>query len=310
MPYFSAAGSTVAFVTASGTDPGTIRAVNADGSGERILHDPNPWLKNKVLGDTRELRIEVDGVAADGWAILPPGYSKGTKLPTLLVIHGGPHSAYGWSFQLSEQVLAAAGYAVVFCNPPGSQSYTEEFARAALGRWGDADLPFFLKTVDAAIDAGFADPDRLGVTGGSYGGFSTLWAVTHTNRFKAAVAEVPVSLLESFYGSSDIGWSFTSPELGAEPWEDPDAYRRRSPALMLERVTTPLRLIANLSDIRTPLEQAEQVYVRLKKMGKVVDLVLFHGESHRLPVIGKPWNRVRRVRALQEWFDRYLKTRD
>jgi dipeptidyl aminopeptidase/acylaminoacyl peptidase len=207
------------------------------------------------------------------------------------------------------QVLAAAGYAVVCCNPPGSQSYSEEFARAALGRWGDADLPYFMKVVDAAVAAGFADPDRLGVTGGSYGGFSTLWAVTHSTRFKAAVAEVPVSLLESFYGSSDIGWLFSSPELGAEPWEDPDAYRRRSPALMLEKVTTPLRLIANLSDIRTPPEQAEQVYVRLKKMGKVVDLVLFHGESHQLPVIGKPWNRVRRLRALQEWFDRYLKTR-
>lgn len=307
IPSFSIGGRTVAFISTSPDDPGTIRAVDPDGSFERVLHDPNPWVKERALGSLRELPVEVDGTTADGWAILPPGHAEGTTAPTLLYIHGGPHAAYGWSFSLAFQVLAGAGYAVVFCNPPGSQAYGERFARAVVGHWGEADFPFFMKLVDRALESGFADSERLGVGGASYGGYSTLWVVTHTDRFKAAVSARPVSLLESFYGSSDIGWAFGAREMGGEPWDDPDQYRRLSPALKLQRVTTPLRLIACLADHRTPPEQAEQVFIRLKKMGKETDLVLFHGEPHGVVIVGKPWNRVRHMRAVVEWFDRFLK---
>ena len=307
IPSFSIGGLTIAFISASPDDPGTIRAANPDGSGERVLHDPNPWVKERALGTLRELPIEVEGTSADGWALLPPGHDEGSQVPTLLYIHGGPHAAYGWSFPFVFQILAGAGYAVVFGNPPGSQSYDEGFARALIGRWGELDFPFFMKLVDRALEAGFADPERLGVGGASYGGFATLWVVTHTNRFNAAVSARPVSMLEAFYGSSDIGWTFGTREMGAEPWDDPDQYRRLSPGLKLQRVTTPLRLIACLSDFRTPAEQAEQVYIRLKKMGKEVDLILFHGEPHAVVIVGKPWNRVHHMRAVQEWFDRHLK---
>ncbi len=307
IPCFSIGGRTVAFVSSAPDDPGTIRAVDPDGSNERVLHDPNPWVKERGLGILRELPIAVDGTAADGWALLPPGHTDGTRLPTILEIHGGPHGAYGWNFPFAFQVLAGAGYAVVYCNPPGSQAYGEGFARAVIGRWGDADFPFFMSLVDRAVESGFADPERLGVGGASYGGFSTLWVVTHTDRFKAAVSARPVSLLESFYGASDIGWAFGAREMGGEPWEEPDQYRRLSPALKLPRVTTPLRLIACLSDFRTPPAEAEHVFIRLKKMGKEVDMVLFHGEPHAVVVVGKPWNRVRHMRALLEWYDRFLK---
>ena len=308
IPSFSIGGRTVAFISTDPSDPGTIRAVDPDGSFERVLHDPNPWVKERALGTIRELPVEVDGTKADGWALLPPGHAEGTKVPTLLKIHGGPHFAYGWSFSLTFQILAGAGYAVVFCNPPGSHSYGELFARAVMGHWGEVDFPFFMKLVDRAVEEGFADPDRLGVGGSSYGGFSTLWVITHSDRFKAAVAARPVSMLESFYGSSDIGWLFGAREMRAEPWDEPDQYRRLSPALKLQRVTTPLRLIACLSDLRTPPEQAEQVFIRLKKMGKEVDLVLFHGEPHAVVIVGKPWNRVRHMRALVGWYDRHLAT--
>lgn len=307
IPTFSIGGRTVAFVSSGPDDPGTIRAVDPDGSNERVLHDPNPWVKERELATLQELPFAVDGTAVDGWALIPSGRTDGTRVPTILEIHGGPHGAYGWNFQFGFQILAGAGYAVVFCNPPGSQAYGETFARAVVGRWGEVDFPFFMSLVDRAVESGFADPERLGVGGASYGGFSTLWAVTHTNRFKAAVSARPVSLLESFYGASDIGWVFGVSEMGGEPWEEPDQFRRLSPALKLQRVTTPLRLIACMADLRTPPAEAENVFIRLKKMGKEVDMVLFHGESHSLVITGKPWNRVRHMRALLEWFDRFLK---
>ncbi len=143
--------------------------------------------------------------------------------------------------------------------------------------------------------------------GASYGGFSTLWVVTHTDRFKAAVSARPVSHLGGFYGSSDVGWSFGEGSIGAEPWEDADRFHRLSPASYAADITTPLRLIASTGDLRTPLEQAEQVFVRLRKMGKPVDLIVFHGEPHAVVVMGRPSNRLRHMRVVLDWFDRHLK---
>jgi dipeptidyl aminopeptidase/acylaminoacyl peptidase len=130
--------------------------------------------------------------------------------------------------------------------------------------------------------------------------------VTRTDRFKAAVAARPVAFLPSFYGSSDVGWNFLPAEMGAEPWEQIELYGRLSPLNYLENVNTPLRLIASSGDLRTPLEQAENVFVRLHKMGKEVDLFVFSGEPHAIVVQGKPWNRIRHTRAVLEWFDRHL----
>jgi len=194
----------------------------------------------------------------------------------------------------------------VYCNPPGSQTYSEEFSTCLEGAWGELDFPGFMALVDRAVEAGFADPDRLGVGGASYGGYSVLWAITHTDRFRAAVSSRPVAALEGFYGSSDIGWSFGATSMGAEPWEDPGLYARLSPLTYLDRVTTPLRLIAGTEDLRTPAEQAENVFARLRKLGREVDMVVFHGESHGMAVQGRPWNRVRHMAAVLEWFGRHL----
>jgi dipeptidyl aminopeptidase/acylaminoacyl peptidase len=303
----SIGGDRIAFLTTGPDDPLCLRVSDLDGGDERVLFDPNPWVRERSLGTLRTLDVHHDGRDVDGWALLPPGFREGQRVPTLLYIHGGPHGAYGWSFPFVFNILAGAGYAVVFSNPPGSQSYAEEFASCLVGAWGELDFPYFMAFVDRAVEAGIADPDRLGVGGASYGGFSTLWVVTHTDRFKAAVSARPVSGLEGFYGSSDVGWNFGSASLRAEPWEDPDLFRRLSPVTHLQSVTTPLRLIGSTGDLRTPAEQAENVFVRLRKMGREVDLVMFHGEPHAIVVVGKPWNRVRHMRAVLEWFDRHLK---
>jgi len=300
-------GPVLAFISTSLEDPVSLRAANLDGSDERVLFDPNPWVCERAIGQVREFDFEHDGRKIDAWAVLPPGREEGQKVPTLLYIHGGPHAAYGWSFQFVFQILAGAGYAVVYCNPPGSQTYEEEFARVLTGQWGELDFPYFIDLVDRAVEAGFADPERLGVGGASYGGFSTLWVVAHTGRFKAAVAARPVSHLVGFYGSSDVGWSFGEGSMGAEPWEDSERFRRLSPATYAAGITTPLRLIASTGDLRTPLEQAEQVFIRLRKMGKPVDLIVFHGEPHAVVLMGKPWNRIHHMRVVLDWFDRHLK---
>jgi len=305
--FWSLGGDTLALVSTAQDEPLLVNAAAADGSRERTLFEPNPWVKERALGEIAPFDFEFEGRTVDAWRILPPGYRPDTKVPTLLYIHGGPHAAYGWSFPFVFNILAGAGYAVVFCNPPGSQTYEEEFAGRLTGHWGETDFPYLMALVDKALDAGFADVQNLGVGGASYGGFSTLWVIGHTQRFKAAVAMRPVTDLSGFYGSSDIGWDFGARSFGAEPWEDPDLFRRLSPVTYADKMLTPVRIIASTGDLRTPLEQAEQVYHRLLKMGREVDLVVFNGEPHALVVAGKPWNRVEHMRYVLDWWDTHLK---
>ena len=305
--FWSLGGDTLGLVSTAQDQPLLVNAAAADGSRERTLYEPNPWVKERGLGEIAAFDVELNGDRVDAWRLLPPGRQAGSKVPTLVYIHGGPHAAYGWSFPFVFNILAGAGYAVVFCNPPGSQSYSEEYAGRLTGSWGETDFPYVMALADKAVADGFADPARMGVAGASYGGFATLWTVGHTDRFRAAISMRPVTDLNSFYGSSDIGWDFGARSFGAEPWEEPERFRRLSPVTYADQIKTPLRIIGSSGDLRTPLEQAEQVYHRLLKMGREVDLVVFHGEPHAVVVAGKPWNRVEHMRYVLDWWDRHLK---
>src|SRR5262249_7146051 len=225
----SVAGGRVAFISTSFDDPTSLRVAGLDGTGERVLFDPNQWMGEVALGAVRSFNFSHDGRDIDAWRLLPPGATGAERLPTLLYIHGGPHAAYGWRFPFVLQILAGGGNAVVFCNPPGSQSYGEEFATSVLGAWGEIDFPYFMALLDRAVEDGFADPERLGVGGASYGGFSTLWAITHTDRFKAAVSARPVAAMRGFYGSARIRWDFGTAGMGARPWAGPPPFHPLSP---------------------------------------------------------------------------------
>ena len=174
-------------------------------------------------------------------------------------IHGGPNTQYGYGFFHEMQMLAASGYVVLYTNPRGSSGYGHEFAVAVRGEWGVKDSLDIMAGVDALLQKGYIDEQRMGVTGGSYGGFMTSWLIGHTDRFKAAVADRSVINRVSFFGSSDIGWDFADDDMETTPWEDPERYIRLSPLHYVKQIHTPLLLIHSESDLRCNIEQAEQL---------------------------------------------------
>ena len=246
----------------------------------------------------------VDGTPIQGWLLLPnqgePPY------PTILYIHGGPHGWYGYQYGSDFQMLAGAGYAVLFVNPRGSTGYGDAFATALSGNWGVLDHKDLLDGVDYAIETGFADPDRLGICGLSYGGYLTTYTIGQTNRFKAAVAENPITDLVSRYGTADMGpWGSLS-ELGGKPHEIPDVYRRGSPITYAHNCTTPTLLIQCEQDYRCPAGQAEQFYGHLKANGCIVEMLRIPGVSHVASITGSIPVQKAQNEALLDWMQRHV----
>jgi dipeptidyl aminopeptidase/acylaminoacyl peptidase len=257
--------------------------------------------------------VSPDGSGVDAWIMRPAGYEPGKKYPTLLNVHGGPFGQYGEAFFDEFQVYCGAGYAVVFSNPRGSSGSTEEWARAIRGPgqegpgWGSVDYDDCMAVMDEAVRRyDFVDADRLGVIGGSYGGYMTSWIVGHTDRFKAAISERAVNDFDSQWGSSDFGWDFKG-YTGKFLFEDVDLYLRMSPSTYAEDIHTPLLILHSEEDLRCPVEQAEHLFVTLRLLKRPVELVRFPAESHELTRSGSPLHRVQRFELVVEWFDRYLK---
>jgi len=258
--------------------------------------------------------VSADGTEVDAWIMRPAGFEEGTRYPLLLDIHGGPFTQYSVGFFDEFQIYAGAGYAVVYSNPRGSSGYSEEWGRAICGPggglgpgWGTVDYEDVMAVTDEAVRRfDFIDPDRLGVTGGSYGGYMTSWIVGRTNRFKAACSERAVNNMVSMYGSSDVGWVFKGYH-GEFVHDDVDTYLQISPWTYAKQIETPLLILHSENDLRCNIEQAEQLFTTLRLLKRDVELVRFPGESHELSRSGNPVHRVMRFELLLEWFDRYLK---
>lgn len=278
-----------------GGPPRRLAGFNEDLLGELEIREPK-----------RFSYTGIDGWPMEGWVLTPPGFDPAKRYPAILRIHGGPHAAYGDAPSHFSQVLAARGYVVVWTNPRGSQGYGETFTKAVVNDWGGKDSQDILRGLDHAMAHGFIDPDRTAVTGGSYGGFMTNWLITHTTRFRCAISEVCVSNLFSFYGTSDIGATWGEAEWGATPWEDPQTLLKHSPLSYVNNVTTPVLITANEDDHRCPIEQSEQFFMALRKLGKETVFLRFHGESHTMGSNGRPKPRIERLRRLVAWFDKYL----
>jgi dipeptidyl aminopeptidase/acylaminoacyl peptidase len=303
----SAGGGRLAFAAGAPDEPGDVWSAAGDGSDERRLTRVNETL----LGRLRLPRVErrafpgPHGGTIDGWLVHP--LQPARPAPLLVHIHGGPHSFVGNAFLHSAfyaYVLAARGWAVLALNPHGSGSYGRAFAHAIRGRWGEHDLPEQLAAVDALVGEGVADSERLAVAGYSYGGYMTAWTIGHTDRFRAAVVGAPVTNLESFHGTSDIGLWFGSFEMGGDLVGHRETYRRLSPVHAADRVTTPTLILHGEADDRCPIGQGEEFFAALVAVGKApVELVRYPGQSHLFPWTGRPSHRVDFNRRVVEWVE-------
>ncbi|MGH2608142.1 MAG: prolyl oligopeptidase family serine peptidase [Tepidiformaceae bacterium] len=249
------------------------------------------------------------GVEVDCWIMKPAGFEEGNQYPVLLNVHGGPFGQYGETFFDEFQVYAGAGYGVVFCNPRGSSGQDTAFARALVGDMGGPDYRDVLAAFEAALERmPWADRSRLGVMGGSYGGFMTTWMIGHDHRFKAAVSERAVNDWYSMQGASDIGGTFNRQYLGegAVIQDDLELLLRQSPLTFAKDIRTPVLILHSEDDLRCPMSQAEQLFVLLKQQRKDVEFVRFPDESHEMSRSGRPSHRVDRFEVILEYFGRKL----
>ena len=233
------------------------------------------WFKGKAGNDLQ------------GWILKPPGFRKNRKYPCIIEIHGGPLAQYGAYFMHEFYYLAAQGYVVAFSNPRGGQGYGEKHAKAIWGKWGTVDYDDVMSFANLVGRRAYVDARRMGVTGGSYGGYMTNWIIGHTTRFKAAVTQRSVSNLVSMYGSSDYNWFFEE-EIGGNkpPWENHNRYWQQSPMKYIGNARTPTLVIHSEQDLRCDIEQGEQVFVALQRLGVDSEMVRFPDEPHGLSRAG------------------------
>lgn len=274
----------------------------------RLTNSNAEFLNEVTIREPETLTFKAkDGWEIQGWLLRPYGFEEGKKYPLVLEVHGGPHAMYGQTFFHELQLLAAKGYVVLYTNPRGSHGYGQSFVDACRADYGGKDYTDLMTAVDYVLrEYNFIDEKRLGVTGGSYGGFMTNWIVGHTNRFKAAVTQRCISNWLSFYGVSDIGYFFTKWELGKNLLEDPQKLWEFSPLKYAENVETPLLIVHGEKDFRCPIEQGEQMFVALKHLRKEVEFVRFPDANHELSRSGKPEMRLARLNHIIGWFEKYL----
>lgn len=266
----------------------------------------NTSLEGKYVADYEEIDFHNDGVALKGWVLLPENYDPSKTYPAILDIHGGSKTVYGKVYYHEMQVWANMGYVVFFTNPRGSDGYGSEFA-AIYGQYGTIDYDDLMKFTDIVLDKYAIDPKRVGVTGGSYGGFMTNWIVTHSNRFACAATQRSISNWISFYGTSDIGFHFAEDQIHGNIFNNVEKLWDHSPLKYVSNVKTPTLIIHSDEDYRCPLEQGLQFYTALCDLKVETKLVLFHRENHELSRSGLPKHRVKRLHEITNWMENYLK---
>ncbi len=294
----------LAWVRSTATEPPDVWLLDRpDGRPRRLTRFNADLLGEVELREPQERWHEVDGRRIQGW-LIPSG--PGPR-PLVVEIHGGPHSSYGsapfWEFQL----LAAAGISVYYCNPRGSEGYGEAFNAANRRDWGDGPMRDVLAGVDALVADGLADPERLGVTGGSYGGYLTNWIVGHDQRFRAAMTCRSVSDMTMLNLTGDIsGLEWARQEFGVTPFEDPAYFWQISPVSHAENIRTPLLIQHSERDIRTTIGQAEALFTALRSLRRPVRLLRVPEENHELTRSGTPFRRVENLNVVLGWFEHFL----
>jgi len=306
-------GPVVAFCGGDMLQIGEIYAVCPDGGRPpvRLTGLNDELLGELLLSEPERITFAgTGGVEIEGWLMKPLDFEPGKQYPVVLEMHGGPAATYGYSFMHEFQLLCAAGIGVLFTNPQGSQGYGERFCSILDGDWGGIDYNDFMLACDYAVaNHPWVDPNRLGLAGGSYGGFTTNWIVSQTTRFAAAVTMRSISNMYTKIAGSDIGYISNKQRMGgADLWTHEDFIMSRSPIRYAPNVRTPILIIHSEQDLRCPMEQAEQWYTSLKRLGKCpVEFVRYASENHELSRSGKPLNRIDRLERIVGWFAKYLR---
>ena len=296
----------------SAAEPGDVYLLSTRDSDEstpsRLTDLNREWKAKLSLSTPEEIWFDTyDGKKIQGWIVKPPDFDPHRKYPLILEIHGGPHTQYGNAFFHEFQFLAARGYVVLYTNPRGSKGYGEAFTAAIRGDWGEPEMNDFMAGIDYVIAQGYVDPERLGVTGGSYGGFMTNWIVGHTDRFKAAVTQRSVTNMMSMAGTCDVQLMGDRTYFPSEVWEDPTFYWKLSPLSYVQNICTPLLILHSEGDLRCPIEQGEQLFIALKRLNREVEFVRYPPEaSHDLSRSGPPDLRLDRLGRIVEWMDKHV----
>jgi dipeptidyl aminopeptidase/acylaminoacyl peptidase len=290
---------------------------------------PDLWVRDGLRGEPRrvttfndealaevefvepiERHVSVDGRDIQGWFIPAAGRRKGSSQPVVTEIHGGPHTLYGWSPVLEFQILAGQGMGVFYCNPRGSEGYGRAFNEANLRDWGPGPMRDVIAGIEALVADGLADDDRLGLTGGSYGGYLTNWIVAHDQRFKAAITCRSVSDVTMLFLTGDIsGGDWAKLEFGVTPWDDPAYFREISPLTYADRIRTPMLIQHSERDLRTTVGQAEALFTVLRSKRRPVRMMRVPDETHELTRSGTPYRRVENLVQVRDWFRHYLVAR-
>jgi dipeptidyl aminopeptidase/acylaminoacyl peptidase len=293
--------------------------VRDDGKLRQVSRFNDAVLAEVDLIEPQERHVAVDGRDVQGWFIpgrrsygKAAGRSRGAAAnrdpgPVVTEIHGGPHTLYGWSPFLEFQVLAGSGIGVFYCNPRGSEGYGREFNEANIRDWGPGPMRDVIAGVDALVADGLADPERLGVTGGSYGGYLTNWIVAHDQRFRAAITCRSVSDMAMLFLTGDIsGGEWAKNEFGATPWDDPAYFREISPIAYADGIRTPLLIQHSERDLRTTVGQAEALFTVLRSKKRPVRMMRVPDETHELTRSGTPHRRAENLVQVRDWFRHYL----
>ncbi|HEX6308384.1 MAG TPA: S9 family peptidase [Longimicrobiales bacterium] len=300
--------SKVAYVSTSVDRPTELYIADTNGRNERALTAFNEELNREIAWPEAErfTYTSVGGLEIEAWLQRPYGYEPGRKYPLVLYIHGGPHSAYGEGWFDEFHNITGAGMWVLYTNPRGSSGYGADFTYSTRGRWGMEDYEDLMKAVDIAAQRPDVDSTRMGVTGGSYGGFMTAWITTKTNRFKSAQTDRMISNWPSWYGASDAQ-GLTEFEFYGKPWENWQLYDELSPIRFVDRVRTPTLIVQSEEDHRTPMADAEQWFTALEKQGVPVEFIRYPRSTHDLSRTGEPWLLVDRLARLRQWFVHWLR---
>ena len=301
---FSVSGNQIFAVNKTTPEhPADVARVKMDGDVERLTRLNEDLFKFKTVGKTEEIRFKSshDELDLQGWVIYPPDFDKSNSYPLILEIHGGPFANYGSRFSAELQLMAAAGYVVLYMNPRGSTSYGAQFANEIHHNYPGNDYDDLISGVDALIEKGFIDKDNLFVTGGSGGGVLTAWIVGKTDRFRAAVVCKPVINWYSFALTADMYNYFYKYWFPGLPWEHQEAYMKRSPISLVGNVSTPTMLLTGTEDYRTPMSETEQYYQALKLRKIDTALVRIPGASHSIG--SRPSQLLAKVAHILKWFE-------